>query len=148
VIVNTTGVKQLAINMGGINSEESIMCPFDDIDRLKDAIARSKRRRAKEFVYLKVDQLKDGHLYKINARNASYGIWIAEHGHFIISRVKMNTNFLFEEIHWDLSDHFGTVRPLMEIEKSPFRHHDFDSTGMQYREEKEILKYLNGFERR
>jgi len=57
---------------------------------------------------------------------------------FTISRVKFNSNYLFEEIHWDANTDFGTVKPIKEIEKSPF-------TTLK---EDGILEYLNGFEKR
>jgi len=88
--------------------------------------------------YLKIHELKHGYLYKIYARNASYGIWDEKDKSFTISRVKFSWNYLFEEIHWDANTDFGTVKPIKEIEKSPF-------TTLK---EDGILEYLNGFEKR
>jgi hypothetical protein len=105
-------------------------------------------RRKKEFErreleekldYLKVEELKDGYLYHILARNADYGIWQKDKGTFLISRFKFGDNYLFEEAHYDLSDDFGTVRPLMEIEKIPFYEEMF-----KIKDDK-VLKYLNKF---
>ena len=92
--------------------------------------------------YMKVEELKDGYLYRINARNANYGIWYGEKGAFVISRVKFTSNYLFEEIHWDLNEHFGTVKPIEEIEKSPCEVKDI------YTMDGSVLKYLNKFEDR
>ena len=87
--------------------------------------------------YLKMPDLKDGYLYKIIARNASYGIWTASHQGFVISRHKFGDNFLFEENHYDC-DNFATAQPLEEIEQAPF-------TSL-YEHEDEVLEYLNKFE--
>jgi len=108
--------------------------------------------------YLKAEELKDGFLYKIDARNASFGIWKSEKNSFLISRIKLCNNFIFEEIHWDKDEHFGTVRPLMEIEESPFnsldiklrllKHKNSGEEYYGYVPENEILEYLNKFEDR
>jgi len=103
--------------------------------------------------YLKMDQLRAGYLYEIDARNASHGIWLPQKESFVISRIKFSDNFLFEENHWDCKS-FATAKPIKEIEKSPF---DADSISlveieggkygiyMGYKYEEEILEYLNKF---
>lgn len=98
--------------------------------------------------YLKVDELKDGYLYKLDARNASVGVWLAERGEFLISRYKCGENYLFEEVHWDLSEDFGTAKPLYELEKAPFDKENY-TEGRQsngywgYPKFEELLAYLN-----
>jgi len=102
--------------------------------------------------YLKIDKLKPGYLYEIEARTAGHGIWIPQRESFLISRIKCNDNFLFEENHWDCES-FGTARPIKEIEKSPFNANDInvvrtEKNGrryMGYPNEEEILEYLNKF---
>ena len=102
--------------------------------------------------YLKMNQLKPGYLYEIDARNAGYGIWIPRKGSFIISRIKFGLNFLCEEDHWD-SENNGTAKPIKEIEKSPFSDNDINITKLEsddnayaeYQDEKKILEYLNRF---
>ena len=106
----------------------------------------------KELVYIKAEDLKDGYLYEIDARNANRGIWWKKNGSFAISRFKLGDNFLFEEIHYDLDDWHGTAKPIKEIEKSPFNPEiDFklmDIIGEDgkeywgYNKEEDILKYL------
>lgn len=86
----------------------------------------------RELKYLKIDELKDGYLYRILARNAKYGIWKAEKKSFIISRVKFGDNYIFEEDHWDADPNYGTAKPLKEIEKYP--------------EGQDMLEYLNPWE--
>ena len=104
--------------------------------------------------YIKIKDLKGGYLYRIDARNAEYGIWIPEIEAFVISRIKFFDNFIFEEHHWDC-EAFATVQPLEEIEKSPFGPKDIKvihlkedgkTTYFGYKDEEELLEYLNRFE--
>lgn len=88
--------------------------------------------------YLKVEDLKPGYLYRIKARNGTVGVWDPDKGEFLLSRLKFGSNFVFGEVHWDLDPHFGTVKPLEELEESPFDMEDY-SRG-------ELLKYLNKWE--
>lgn len=111
-------------------------------------------KMVKHMEYLKIDQLKAGYLYKIIARNANYGIWVPQNESFIISRIKFGNNYLFEEHHWDCVA-FATVKPLEELEKSPFveeiKISELEKNGrkyMGYPRSKEILDYLNKFEPR
>ena len=114
-----------------------------------------EREQESKQPYLKPDELKDGYLYKIHARNATYGIWKKEKRSFFISRVKFKSNYIFEEYHWDVCTSFGTVKPLEEIEKSPFSlWEEMDGVTITrngrkyftYALENELLEYLNRFE--
>ena len=58
--------------------------------------------------YLKMDELKDGYLYTIIARNALYGIWRADEQAFLISRIKFGDNFLFKEYVFEYNICFYT----------------------------------------
>jgi hypothetical protein len=99
--------------------------------------------------YIKIKDLKGGYLYKIAARNADYGIWIPSRESFAISRIKFSNNFIFEEHHWDCES-FATVKPLKEIEKSPFYSDDiniiYTKKYFGYKNEEDLLEYLNKFE--
>jgi len=99
-----------------------------------------------EQEYLEPHELVPGGLYKIVARNASFGIWTPEYRGFHISRTKFGRNYLFVEIHWDLSDGFGTVRPLKFVELAPFNYTELKDWHTPDRLEKEVLSYLNEFE--
>ena len=101
------------------------------------------------MTYLKINELKNGYLYRIRARNAKFGIWVESTGLFIISREKFDYNYLFEEFHYDLDKHFGTAKPLQVIEKTAFEEKDLhpEKDKMKYSKEEEMLKYLNSFER-
>jgi len=95
--------------------------------------------------YLKPEELKVGYLYEIDARNADFGIWMgSDYGEFLISRYKCGDNFLFEEIHVDLSDSYGTVKPLKEIAKTPF---DMAKFKFSHNEDDEVLEFLNGWKK-
>ena len=91
--------------------------------------------------YLPVGDMKPLHLYKIHARNASHGIWHPERKVFVISRFKFTDNFLCSEVHWDLSDHFGTAKPLKELTLTPFTLEDLDNRNPNVKE------YLNNYDK-
>lgn len=103
--------------------------------------------------YIKLENLKDGYLYRVDARNASYGIYRESTGGFVISRWKFGLNYTFEEYYED-GRPYGTVRPLKEVEKSPFKPDEdaimvekVHSDGKKFwssPKEEGILKYLNG----
>lgn len=94
---------------------------------------------------INISKLKDRYLYKIDARRSKLGIWIEEMGSFLISRFMTNNNLLFDEIHFDLSDGFGTAWPMEEIEKVPVNvPKPFSYHSEEFEENKEqIRSYLN-----
>ena len=104
--------------------------------------------------YLKVEELKPFHLYRIKARNGTVGIWNPDKGEFVLSRYKFRENYTFGEIHWDLDPNFGTARPLEELEETPFNAEDLRDRAIHIDgvdwwgnpKEKDILKYLNEWE--
>jgi len=61
-----------------------------------------------------VSDLKKGHLYRLTSRNLSFGVWDGKNG-FIGIRTKFQDRYLDQEIHWDLSNHFGTAKPLEDL---------------------------------
>jgi hypothetical protein len=77
-----------------------------------------------------IDKCKDRHLYIIDARNASIGIFDKKTSSFVISRFKGN-NYLFNELHYNHDDNYGTATPLKELEH------------VDYIGEEEELAYLN-----
>ena len=125
--------------------------------RLKDVRARLKQReeeKARECI--QTPDLISGYLYQIHARNARFGIWLPQRFSFLISRVKFSSNYLFEEIHFNASDWHGTARPMVEMERSPFKAEELNYKEFQrddgdiyldYPDSEEILEYLNMFER-
>jgi hypothetical protein len=66
-----------------------------------------------------ISNCKHGHLYKINSRNLTYGVFNSKNNGFIGIREKFKHKFLFTEYHWDTGEPFGTAKPLEEIEKIP-----------------------------
>ena len=98
--------------------------------------------------YLKINELKNGYVYKIQARNAFYGVWIESKKGFVISRWKFKSNYLFVEYHWDFDDFIGTVKPIKILEKFPF---ELEKYSLEYyprkdRTQKEVLTYLDNFD--
>ena len=70
--------------------------------------------------HLKLKELKVGYLYELDARRATVGVWTKE-GEFLVSRWKCGENFVFVEVHVDLSDGFGTANALRELENYKFK---------------------------
>ena len=101
-----------------------------------------------EQEYFEPHELKPGGVYRIKARNASFGIWTPEYQGFHISREKFGRNYVFVELHWDLSDSFGTVRPLEFIEMAPIDWENLKDWDTEPELEKETLKYLNKLEKK
>lgn len=85
--------------------------------------------------YLKMNGLKDGFLYNINARNGKFGVWVEKKKGFVLSRFKFGDNFPFIENHWDSDPHFGTAKPLKEMGPCPVDTENYSS--------KEMLDFLN-----
>ncbi len=93
--------------------------------------------------YLKVNELENGYIYKIEARNASIGVWLELKKAFIISRWKFKSNYLTHEYHWDIDDTLGTAKPMEILEKFPFELKDY---SIEDRQNSKILKYLDSFD--
>lgn len=70
---------------------------------------------------IKLEDCKHGFLYKIDARNFSYGIFNKDDSGFIGVRHKFSAVYLFTEFHWDTGAPFGTVTPLVELEECSIR---------------------------
>jgi len=120
-------VKQADEELGASNKEE------DFASFIRDMLD--------SYEYLKMDSLSDGYAYKIFARNAYVGIWLAHKKSFLIARYKCGPNpYLFEEYHWDSDPRFGTVKPLELIEKCPTLTPNYDM------QDKKILRYLQDLE--
>lgn len=60
--------------------------------------------------YLKVDELIDGGCYLVAGRNFTVAIWT--NGDFYGIREKFGGTFIDKELHWDLDNTYGTVRPI------------------------------------
>jgi hypothetical protein len=68
--------------------------------------------------YVRVPDLQDRGLYRLYSRNLDLGVWDGKEG-FIGIRTKFGERFLFKEIHFDLSQSFGTVRPVEMTDTVP-----------------------------
>lgn len=90
---------------------------------------------------IKLEDLKDGCVYKIRARNAHYGIWYSKAKAFLISREKFGDIYLFYEVHRDTNNKYGTAAPVEEIEKAPFEDLPLFKDILGTRRE-DILSYL------
>lgn len=83
-------------------------------------------KEQEEKKYIKIKDLEDNFVYRVDARNAHYGIWIAAEQCFLVRRYKFGEFFIDEEYHWDctiprvIANNAGTVKPLEKIWEVPF----------------------------
>lgn len=90
--------------------------------------------------YIKMENLRDGYLYRVVARNARYGIWIKEQSAFLICRVKLGPPYLFEEYHYDFHPNYGTAKPIEELEQAPFPIERLSNSC--WNKDEHVLEYL------
>lgn len=55
--------------------------------------------------------------YRIGSRNLDVGVWNGEA--FLGLREKFGSVFVFGEVHWDLSDSFGTAWAIERVDRLP-----------------------------
>ena len=67
---------------------------------------------------IKLEQLQRGTVYRLRSRNLECGVWNGKDG-FVGIRTKFGGRFLDVEIHWDLSDTFGTALALEALGTIP-----------------------------
>lgn len=60
---------------------------------------------------IKLEQLRQGRVYRLQSRNLESGVWNGKDG-FVGIRTKFGQRFLDMEIHWDLSETIGTAQAL------------------------------------
>ena len=85
--------------------------------------------------YIKLEDCKERHVYRIHSRNLSVGVF--DTTAFIGIRSKFGEEFLFGEFHWDTGPPFGTVRPIEEIGALP-NHIQVDDAGSNH----DLFQYL------
>jgi hypothetical protein len=68
---------------------------------------RAYPRGSRELI--PIPQLEDRHVYVLNSRNLSAGVWVAERGVFIGIRVKFDLAYLFAEVGRDRERTDGTA---------------------------------------
>ena len=66
---------------------------------------------------IRFEDCKPGYTYDIDARNFRFAIFYKDEFYGI--RYKFGNRFIDNEVHWDKDEHYGTVRPKIEIEKTP-----------------------------
>lgn len=93
----------------------------------------TKENCMKHENYIKLDDCIDKNLYLVNARNASFGIFIKDKNYFMISRYKFKLNYIDFEFHWDFN--YGTCQPLIDLGQAEVK---------DLNDENECLNYLNG----
>lgn len=88
--------------------------------------------------YIPLEKCKEGHLYRIEARNGRFGVFRKEESAFTIARKKFNDIFLFDEYHWDTGEPFGTVKPKRDLGRL---------VGEPLKDNDALLDHLKGLER-
>lgn len=78
---------------------------------------------------IELENCIDGHLYELNSRNLSYGIFTKFNNGFLGIRTKFGHRYLFTEFHWDTGEPFGTASPLKDLGNSPFK---LESTAIEH----------------
>lgn len=68
-----------------------------------------------------IDQCLHGHLYALDSRNLSCGVYCSDTNGFIGIREKYGELYLFEEFHWDTGPPHGTAKPLTLICECPIK---------------------------
>lgn len=66
-------------------------------------------------ICIPLDQCQHRHLYTLNARNLTLGVYNANLKAFIGIRTKLGSRFLDIEFHWDTGSPFGTACPLEDV---------------------------------
>jgi hypothetical protein len=66
-----------------------------------------------------LSQCQDHHLYQIQSRNLSYGVFDKARSGFVGIRTKFGNRYLATEYHWDIDEPYGTVQPIAMIELCP-----------------------------
>lgn len=79
-------------------------------------------------VYIKLEDCKPGHVYRISSRNLSFGVFNPADNGFIGIRNKFGHTYLFTEYHWDTGEPFGTVCPIEEVGACP---HPLDESSQE-----------------
>ena len=103
------------ISIGKCEISDSMWADFDFNENVSDGTIKilnylkEKLNEPKEK-YLDLTECNTNHLYKIKARNSSYGIYTKD-GVFILLRYKFGY-MIDEELHYDYCDVFGTVKPI------------------------------------
>lgn len=61
-----------------------------------------------------MSQLRVGGIYYVESRNLSYAVYVGK-GQFRGIREKFGDRYLFDELHWDIDEHHGTVTYAMDL---------------------------------
>lgn len=91
--------------------------------------------------YIEHEECIHGCLYKLHSRNLSIGIFNSNDNSFTGIRRKFTLEFLDHEIHYDCNQTYGTVKPLLFLEVSPFNS-IIDFKNLTTTEYNQIFEYL------
>lgn len=69
--------------------------------------------------YVKIEDCIHNGFYRVAARNFYFGVYNKENNSFYGIRYKFGHRFIDQELHWDIDEKFGTVKPVEFIKKCP-----------------------------
>jgi hypothetical protein len=69
--------------------------------------------------YLRVGECRDRHVYRLNSRNLTYGVFVSGRLSFYGVRTKFGDRFIAEESHWDNGPPHGTAYPQEDLGTLP-----------------------------
>jgi len=102
--------------------------PFDTRDQgFKDYTKLVQEIREAASPHIEIEDCQEGFLYRVHCRNSNCGIWLPKDRAIQIARTKFNSDYLFEEYHWDTGPPFGTARPLAILEPLPVLNSDTET---------------------
>lgn len=81
-------------------------------------------------------KFKNGFLYRINSKKASFGIWISTRKNFLVHRNKFGCDYLFEEPYSD-------CLPAKELYNTQFSDKDVLIIPKQRKDNYEYFDYVN-----
>ncbi len=103
--------------LGQVRSEMMLDLDNQGFYKLFEAMEEIKKNLIENGVtpVIPLSKCKHGYIYKIRARNFSFGVFRKTDNSFIGIREKFDERYLFPEYHWDTGAPFGTVHPYQEL---------------------------------
>jgi hypothetical protein len=95
-----------------------------------------------------LDDCKERHVYTLKSRNLSLGVCVTKNGEkgFIGIRYKLGDRYLFNELHYDACNRFGTARPIEDVVVLP--DNIVASESIDSRSNKALFDYLDAMEKK
>jgi hypothetical protein len=69
--------------------------------------------------WIPLGECKDGYLYRLSSRNLIMGVFHKSSQSFLGMRLKFTSEFIDQELHWDVGPPHGTAKPTEEVCQVP-----------------------------